>query len=174
VEQTEMSNPLEQKFILLCEEVVSNEGLELYDLEFLEAQGLLRLYIQNPESKAAVIEDCVRIDHAMTDHVENLEWMPNSLTLEVSSPGVYRGLRTKKHYEAVIGEQIEIVTFKRFEQLWEDCPKPLAQQKRIECLVQSVGEEDIVISVNESNFKLNLLDIKRAKLSPAWKELERN
>ena len=50
---------VEKKFWELCLSVVQEQGLALYDLEFLPGQKLLRLYIMNPETKSAVIEDCI-------------------------------------------------------------------------------------------------------------------
>ena len=74
---------LEKKFLEVCAPVVTEQGLELYELEYISGSQLLRLYVENPVSKSANLEDCVKVDRAMTEVVEANNWMPDALVLEV-------------------------------------------------------------------------------------------
>src|SRR5690606_32231730 len=100
---------LEKKFFLMCEPVVQEAGYRLYDLEYITSQKLLRLYIQDPRTGSALIDDCVKVDHALTEPFEKETWIPEDVVLEVSSPGVYRHLANLEHFQMSIGEIIAVV-----------------------------------------------------------------
>ena len=99
---------LEKKFFELVQDVVKGEGYELYDLEYLTGQKLLRLYIMDPETQTVVIEDCVQVDRALTEPFEQNDWIPEDVVLEVSSPGIYRKLRNKQHFEWSLEKRIAL------------------------------------------------------------------
>ena len=98
----------EERFYALASDVVHTAGLELYDVEYNSVNGLLRVYIFNKETETATINECADVDRAFTPHVENGEWMPEKLTLEVSSPGVYRKIKTLAHFKMSLGKLIKV------------------------------------------------------------------
>ena len=97
---------LEERLLKLCQEVVGQEGLVLYDGEYIPKNALLRLYIENSESQTASLDDCVQVDRALSLPFEQAQWVPEGLTLEVSSPGVCRRLRTLEHFHKALGQRI--------------------------------------------------------------------
>ena len=131
--------------------------LEIYDLEYLSGQSILRIYVQDPKTKSAVIEDCIKLDHALTEHIEDLEWMPGELTLEVSSPGMFRDLRCKDHFDAVAGEMVELVLFKDFDSIvdGEDLPRRLKKQKKIRIKISEASETGILVAEDEQTFDID-------------------
>lgn len=98
---------IEKKFFELASQAVGSLGFQLYDMDYISGAHLLRLYIMNPQTKSAVLDDCVTVDRAMTPHLEQ-DWVPQELTLEVSSPGVYRHLRTREHFQMALGERLQL------------------------------------------------------------------
>ena len=48
----------------------------------------------------------MEIDRALTPYIDSLDWMPEKLTLEVSSPGIYRSLRSIEHFGLAVGELV--------------------------------------------------------------------
>ncbi len=99
---------MEQKFYEACEGVVRECGYLLYDFEYLGAQKVLRIFIMDEESSSAVIDDCVKVDRALSPVFEENDWIPEDITLEVSSPGIYRKLKTKQHYDWSLGRRIQV------------------------------------------------------------------
>lgn len=89
-------------------QAVHNAGLSLYEMEYLPNKKFLRLYIINEETKTAVIEECVKVDHEITPLLEDLAGIPQGITLEVSSPGLYRDLKNRQHFEWSIGTRIKL------------------------------------------------------------------
>ena len=170
MEQVQNRSTLEDKFIVLCSEVLKDLNLEVYDLEYLSSNSVLRIYVQDPKTKSAVIEDCIKVDQALTEHIENLDWMPEELTLEVSSPGMFREIKSRKHFEAAVGENVDFILFKRLDEIvgGEDLPKRLNKQKKIRAIVAAVNDEAVTIAEDNKNFKIEFELIKTAKLSPPW------
>ena len=96
---------VEKKFYHMCEPVVQEAGYRLYDMEYVPTSKVLRLYIQDPRTGSAVIDDCVKVDHALSPAFETETWIPEDVVLEVSSPGVYRHLSTLEHFKTSIARR---------------------------------------------------------------------
>ncbi|MBP9673975.1 MAG: hypothetical protein KBD63_02685 [Bacteriovoracaceae bacterium] len=70
MEREVVRNELEQKFFELCNLVVQEQGLCLYDLFYNASSALLRLFIMNKKTGTALIEDCVKVDSALSPYFE--------------------------------------------------------------------------------------------------------
>lgn len=158
---------IEKKFFELCSKVIAQEGFELYDLDYLTGSSTLRVFIQNPTTKNAVIEDCVKIDRALTPYIDTEEWIPSTLVLEVSSPGIFRQLRTLEHYSDAQGKIIStVITGNLDENLNKGLKNNLLKQKKFRGVLKSVNQDGIEISVEDMNVKLNFEQIKKSNLDP--------
>jgi ribosome maturation factor RimP len=175
---------LEKKFFDLCTEIVKNEGLELYGLDYLKGQCLLRLFVQNPETKTAQLEDCAKVDRALTPFVEELEWMPAELTLEVSSPGVYRDIKEAFYFQGLVGERIAFALFEKLSEkdLVADSElsksgKKLLNDKKVTVYLNEFSEEYLVVSPEKNDMtrvKINIGNIKKANVEPLWSDISEN
>lgn len=163
---------LEKKFYLMCEPVVQEAGYRLYDLEYVTTQKLLRLYIQNPSTGSALIEDCVKVDHALDPAFEKETWIPEDVVLEVSSPGVYRHLANLEHFKMTIGEIVAVVIMGQLsdEQI-KDAPKGIKGEKKFRGKLLEVGAEDFTIEVKSFPLKLTYKQVKKVNLDPDLKSV---
>jgi ribosome maturation factor RimP len=158
---------LDKKFFLLCEPVVQEAGYRLYDLEYLPGQKLLRIYIQNPMTGSALIDDCVKVDHALSGPFETETWIPEEIILEVSSPGVYRHLNCLEHFKLSIGETISLVlTASLPEEDLVDAPKGIKGEKKLRGKLLQVESDHIIVLVKNFNAKISYKIIKKANLDP--------
>jgi ribosome maturation factor RimP len=156
---------LELKFYDLAMTVVKDLNLELYDLEWVPGPGDLRLYIMNPETKTALIEDCIKVDRALSPYIENETWMPENLTLEVSSPGLFRHLNQVLHFEMSVGEDVLLTLNKKIdEDQAKDFPKALRNNMKIKVKLVSVGPDAITIDAKGSTAVIPFTQIKKANL----------
>ncbi|MCF8059838.1 MAG: hypothetical protein K9K67_11105 [Bacteriovoracaceae bacterium] len=176
-------NGLEEKFFNLCEEIVKKEGLELYALDYLKGQCLLRLFVQDPESKTAQLDDCAKVDRALTPFVEEYDWMPAELTLEVSSPGVYREIKEACYFENLIGERIAFSLSEKVAEsdvvsteISKNAKKLLKEKKIVAYLKEFTGEHLLVSPEmnDETKFKINIENIKKANVEPLWEDIKEN
>lgn len=161
---------LEKKFYHLCEPVVQEAGYRLYDLEYVTGQKLLRLYIQDPRTGSALIEDCVKVDHALSEPFEKEEWIPEEIILEVSSPGVYRHISNLEHFKMSIGEMIAVVIMGQLsDEQTAGAPKGIKGEKKFRGKLISADHENYVIDIKGFQLKLNYKQTKKVNLDPDLK-----
>ena len=106
---------IEEKVEKLVEPIIEKIGYELYDVEYAKEgkNYFLRIFIDN--EKGIDLNDCEKVNDAITDILDEENYIKEQYFLEVSSPGVERVLRKDKHLEQNIGEQINIKLFKKDE-----------------------------------------------------------
>jgi ribosome maturation factor RimP len=161
---------LEKKFFLMCEPVVQEAGYRLYDIEYVTHQKLLRLYIQDPRTNSALIEDCVKVDHALTPAFESNDWIPADVTLEVSSPGVYRHIANLEHFKMSVGEMVAVViTGQLSEEQAKSAPKGVKGEKKFRGKLIDVNEADFTIEIKGFILKLTYAQVKKINLDPDFK-----
>ncbi len=136
-------------------------GYELYDVEFLKegTSWFLRIYI---DSKNGVdLDDCEKVSNAVSEVLDEKDPISMQYNLEVSSCGLERNLREKKHYEMAIDKNIEIKLY-----------KALNGDKLLTGKLLKVSDEDVTIYTNGNEIRINLSDISSAKILFNWEELE--
>jgi ribosome maturation factor RimP len=163
---------LEKKFYLMCEPVVQEAGYKLYDIEYISTQKVLRLYIQDPRTGSALIEDCIKVDHALSPAFETETWIPEDVVLEVSSPGVYRHLANLEHFKMTIGEIVAVVIIGGLnEEQSKDAPKGIKAEKKFRGKLLEVGNEDFTMEVKNFPLKLKYKQVKKINLDPDLKSV---
>lgn len=163
---------LEKKFFLMCEPVILEAGYKLYDIEYISTQKLLRIYIQNPLTGSALIEDCVKVDNALSPSFESEDWIPEDIILEVSSPGIYRQISTLEHFRMSIGEFVSVVIMGQLsEDQLKGAPKGLKGEKKFRGKLLEVGQDDFTLDVNHYSLKLSYKQVKKVNLDPDLKSI---
>lgn len=174
---------IEKKFYDLCLQVVKEQGLSLYGLDYINGQNLLRLFVENPQTRTAQLEDCARVDRALTPFFESEEWMPEEVTLEVSSPGVYRDIKEAFLFGELIGERISLNLFRKIEVHKEiesslsSVEKKLLKDKKVIVYLRAVNDESIKVSAEKESdncFEISFEDIKKANVEPLWDDIKEN
>lgn len=94
-----MSNDLTDSIRGLAEPIISDEGLELVDLELSRGGGrwLLRIFIDHPEGVSH--EHCRLISRSVGTVLEVEDIIPHEYMLEVSSPGLDRPLKRPEDFD---------------------------------------------------------------------------
>jgi ribosome maturation factor RimP len=86
--------------------LLTDLGLEIYDIE--HGGGVLRISVDKPGGvDLDAIALATRIVSRQLDHDDPI---PGRYTLEVTSPGIERVLRTPEHFERAVGEVVNIRT----------------------------------------------------------------
>lgn len=156
---------VEEKFYNICQEVVKTEGYVLYEMEYISASSTLSVYIMNADTKTAIIEDCVKVDRAMSPYFEE-SWIPEDIVLEVSSPGVYRKIKTLEHFIAAIEERVTVSISGKIEIEDAEMPKEIKNETSFSGILKSANEENIILDINGYKLKLDIAQLKRAQLDP--------
>ena len=109
----------ETKTEQLLAPIIEKYGGEIYDVEFVKEAGewYLRVYIDKPDG--VNILDCENVSRALSDVLDEEDYIDESYILEVSSPGLGRQLKKDKHFEKSIGEKIVLKTYKAIDKCKE-------------------------------------------------------
>ena len=104
---------MRERLIAILEPRVAELGYELVELE--NPSGLVRIYIDKlaPASGQATeagitVDDCERVSKQVSAVLDAEDPIPGHYTLEVSSPGLDRPLRTAAHFRAVVGQRAKL------------------------------------------------------------------
>ena len=87
----------------LIEPTVIEKGCSLWDVEFVKEGALHILRITIDKEGGVDITDCEAVHRAIDPILDEADPIEQSYTLEVSSPGVERVIRTKEHIIACLG-----------------------------------------------------------------------
>ena len=102
----------EQKTEALLLPLMEAHQFELVDVEFVKEAGtwFLRAYIDKPGG--ITIDDCEVISRALSDLLDEKDFIEEAYILEVSSPGLGRPLKKDKDFDRSLGESVEVRLFK--------------------------------------------------------------
>ncbi len=90
----------------LIEPIVASESASLYDIDL--NGGILRVLV---DYEGGIDVDRIRrISRAISRLFDEVDPIPGRYTLEVSSPGLERPLRTPDHFIAAIGSGVKVKT----------------------------------------------------------------
>ncbi|MCI5899360.1 MAG: ribosome maturation factor RimP [Firmicutes bacterium] len=128
----------------LLKPLVDAHGFELVDVEYVKEAGnwYLRAYIDKPGGIA--VDDCEVISRALSDKLDEEDFIDESYILEVSSPGLGRPLKKDKDFARSIGKEIEVRTFRAID-----------RQKEFTGILKEFDKDSftIVIEENEMTFQ---------------------
>lgn len=135
-----------EKLKELASEVSAQEGVFLYDLEFVGrgANRTLRVYIDHEGSEGVSVDQCANVSRGLSLLLDVEDPVPGgAYDLEVSSPGLERVLRQKWHFSRVLGEVIKVKTHQPLQLPSGATAKgPI---KQVEGVVKQVDDRQIVI-----------------------------
>ena len=106
---------IEEKVESLVKKPIEEIGYELYDVEYSKEgkDYFLRIFID--KDSGIDLNDCEKVNDAISDILDEANYIKEQYFLEVSSPGIERVLRKDRHLEQNIGEEISIKLFKKDE-----------------------------------------------------------
>lgn len=102
------SSPVLERVRSLVEPIVADLGLEIYDIE--QRGGTLRITIDTPPGSPGGVDlDQIAVaTRLISRDLDEHDPLPGRYTLEVTSPGVERALRTPAHFGREIGKRITV------------------------------------------------------------------
>ena len=165
--------PLQQRLISIVEPVVNAAGYELIELRFVLEQGgwTLRVAVDLPldehtdrdevPSDRVDLEACEQLSRELSAVLDVEDPIPQAFSLEVSSPGIDRPLRTAKHYAYYAGSEAKI-------QLAVPLQLAAGERRNFKGVLQGVEDGRVAIDCDGTVFDLPIDDIDQAKLVPDW------
>ena len=92
--------------------ILERKNFELVDVEYVKEGSIwyLRAYID--KEGGITVNDCEEVAREMNVLLDEKDFIPDSYTFEVSSPGLGRPLKKEKDYVRNMGQEIEIRTYR--------------------------------------------------------------
>jgi ribosome maturation factor RimP len=169
-------SPIHQRLISIVEPVCEAAGYELIDLRFVLEQGgwTLRVAVDLPIDESidpsdvpldrVDLEDCENLSRELSAVLDVEDPIPQAFSLEVSSPGIDRPLRSAKHYKYFAGSEAKI-------QLVTPIQLATGERRNFKGILRGIDDQPtatVVIECDGAVFRLPLDDIEHAKLVPDW------
>lgn len=153
-----MDEMLRQEIATQVEELVApiaaRMGLETVDVQIHgEAQGtVLRVLMDRPDG-GITVEECARVSEQLSRQLDLYDLFPHAYTLEVSSPGLDRPLRSDAEYRRFAGRRAEIQT-----------QEAINGQRRFRGTVLGVVGDAVVLQLEDRQVQIPKAAIQRAHL----------
>ena len=149
---------IEEKVTNLVEPIIEKIGYELYDVEYAKEgkNYFLRIFIDS--EKGIDLNDCEKVNDAITDILDTENYIKDQYFLEISSPGIERVLRKDKHLEKNIGTNNKVKLIKKDEN----------EKKKYLGKLKKYNQNEIVIEQEEKEIKIERKNISQIKTVYNW------
>ena len=137
----------------LAKGVVEAEGCSLWDVEYVREAGsyYLRVYIDKPGGVS--INDCEAISRTLDKLLDEADPIPDSYIFEVASAGAERELKRPSDFEAFLGSEVEVRTY-----------KSINGQKAFVGTLEKYEDGAVTLSSGKKQIRLEKQDIALVKL----------
>lgn len=142
---------------ILAESILSNEGMELVDVEYRrEGKGwVLRLFID--KDGGVTLDDCSRVSQEVGRSLDVEDLILSPYTLEISSPGLNRPLKKESDFVKYRNHPIRVKTV-----------TPAGTRQQFKGKLVAVSEDRIEMEVDREVIRVPLADIAKAHLMFDW------
>src|SRR4051812_12498939 len=105
-----MPSPMVDKIRSVVTGPVAGAGYELVEIEWKREAGgwVVRLFVDRAEGGGFSLDDCQRVSREVSAVLDVADVIPQAYSLEVSSPGLNRPLRTVDHFRRFRGEKAKV------------------------------------------------------------------
>lgn len=162
-----MPATLRERLIALIEPLIGRLGYELVELEQTSGRGsaVVRLFIDRPfpgggESAPADrgggigLADCERVSREVSALLDVEDPIPTAYTLEVSSPGFDRVLRTPAHFARFVGSRVTV-----------ELAVPREGRRRYTGTLLEADEAGIALEVDGNRVAMSFAEMGKARLT---------
>ena len=95
--------------------IVEAKGFELVDVEWVKegANWYLRAYID--KENGITVDDCEEVSRALSDLLDEEDFISENYILEVSSPGLGRPLKKEKDFIRSMGKDVDVRLYRQID-----------------------------------------------------------
>ena len=134
---------LEEKVEELVTPKINSIGYRVYDVMYVKEgkDNYLRIFIDNDEGIS--LNDFEKVNDAITDMLDEANYIKDQYFLEISSPGVERNIRKNEHLQESLGMEITVKLF-----------KPIEKKKEYNGILKSFSEEVVTLIVENEEVSI--------------------
>lgn len=143
----------EQKLTDMLRPAVEETGKLLLGVEFISAgnNSVLRLFIDH--ENGIDVDDCAEVSRQVGAILDVEDPISSEYNLEVSSPGVDRPLFDISHFQAVIGETVNI-----------KLSIPLNGRRKFKGILVGIENDTLTVEVDGIDYELIINNVDKANL----------
>lgn len=108
---------LETKIKEAIEPIITKLNYKIYDVIY-EKEGkdnYLRIFIDTDKKEGISLNDCETVNNAITDFLDEKNFIKSQYFLEISSPGIERRIRDDEQLEQNLNSKVEVHLYKAIE-----------------------------------------------------------
>ena len=143
----------EEEILVAFDLYLTEENLELYDLNIANYPAISRVEVFIVSDHEIDVDLTSRLNKQLQRLLDNMGIEKGSYEMIVSSPGIERKLKTKRHFELALGELVKIKLF-----------EPIKGNYVLEGYIGSVSEQEIKLIIDSKDIVINFSNIKNAKI----------
>ncbi len=139
----------------LIEPLLEGQGLELVETQLLRphrGRSTLRIFLDRIGG-GITLDELARFSRIIGELLEVHDLIPESYTLEVSSPGLTRELKTPADYRRAVGRLVRLTT-----------RGPWQGRQVHRGILQALEAEDVCLRAGDEVLRIPLAEIARARL----------
>lgn len=153
-----MAGNFEQKIELIAKDIAEGCGVEIVDINFMGRGKYALLRILIDKEGGVTLNDCETFSKRFEGHLDVEGDISGNYTLEVSSPGLDRPLKSQDDFKRNIGKLMRIITKEK-----------IHDQSFFVGRLMGVSDSALVLSVGKKkgaseNFEVTFENISRARL----------
>ena len=139
--------------ISLVSDYLIQEDLELYDINIVNFPSVSKIEVYVYSTTNLDYKIIERLNHQIQRLLEEVNLEKGSYELIVSSPGLERSLKTKRHYEISLDENIKLKLI-----------VPINNEYTLQGTLINIENENIQLLVENQLIKIDINNIKKARL----------
>jgi ribosome maturation factor RimP len=137
----------------LIEPLAADQGVDLYDLDL----GAGKLEVTVDRAGGIDMQAIAALTRAISRRLDEVDPIAGHYTLEVSSPGLERALRTPAHFASAVGREVSIKTVAGIE-----------GDRRIRGAIQSADDLTVTVATGDETRTVSYDDIEKARTVFEW------
>jgi ribosome maturation factor RimP len=144
----------------LAEAVARRRSLRLWDVQMGGRPGstVVRVFVDS-EKGGVDLDTVADVSEELSRGLDLKDPIPGRYTLEVSSPGLERTLKTPEHFRLSVGKSVVVKTFEPLE----------GGSHRIDGVIDSAGETAAKVRTEDGVLELPYRNIRSARTVFEWK-----
>jgi len=101
---------MSSQVLSLLEPELTRDGFEILDVRVFQGGGRVqvRIYVDLYPDGGITLDQCTRAGRTVNMLMEEADLFSGMYILEVSSPGIRRPLRLPRHFEAAVGQRVDL------------------------------------------------------------------
>ena len=142
---------IEEAIKKAIEPIINGLNYKLYDVIYEKEAGenYLRIFIDNDSTIS--INDCEIVNNAITDLLDEKDFIKNQYVLEVSSPGLERRIRNDEQLNSCIGEKVDAKLFKKIQYVNKNIADNTINTKEVIGRLKSFDDKNVYILINDKD-----------------------